>query len=72
MKQYATAQTDESDNLSLAGSTGGNLADYGELTRLEHNLLNFVAGEPASQNYLTLRATCQTIRIIPFGYLSNT
>ena len=36
MKQFATAQTDESDN-SLAGSTAGNLADYGEPTRLEQN-----------------------------------
>ena len=50
MKQFATAQTDESDN-SLAGSTAGNLAGYGEPTRLEQNLLNFAAVEPASQNY---------------------
>ena len=48
------------------------MAGFGEPTRLEQNLLNFVAGEPASQNYLTLRGTCQTIRIIPFGYLRNT
>ena len=36
---------------------GGNLAGYGEPTRLEQNLLNFVAGEPASQNYLAVRGT---------------
>ena len=45
---------------------------YGEPTRLEQNLLNFVAGEPASQNYLAVRGTYQTIRIIQFGYLGNT
>ena len=51
---------------------GGNLAGYGEPTKLEQNMLNFVAGELASQNYLAVRGTCQTIRITPFGYLSNT